>query len=142
MLFRSNTQSSMDKETVRQSVVMSPLSGSDLEFLRGGFSVVDSSVLSWKVSGYVPDVWEGLSDIDLSALIMYLNGAHSNDKILDIMYDNKVFGPISSKNLRELIRKGLKEILELYKISEEEVRMMTWEKLATKTIYKIPKNAR
>jgi len=138
-----DTQPFSDKEAVRQPVSAMPLSGSDIAFLRENFPAIDSSVLIWKASGYVPDAWETLSDADLSALVSYLNRVHSLNKVVDVVYDNKIFGPkISSKNLRGLIRNGLKEMLELYKISEDEMSTMTWGQLSKKTVYRIPKNAR
>lgn len=135
-----DTQSSSEKEVVKQSVSAPSLSGSDIEFLRENFAVIDSSVLRWKASGYVPDTWEDLSDADLSALVSYLNRVHSSTLLLGILYDNKIFGITSSKNLRNLVRRGINEMIEMYKIPEAEIGMMTWGNLATKTIYKIPKD--
>lgn len=134
------TQSFTDRESVRQSVSAMPLSGNDIKFLRENFPAIDSSVLIWKASGYVPDAWEILSDADLSALVSYLNRAHSSKRVVDVMYDNKVFGLTSSKQLRDLVRKGIREMIELYKIPDEEVATMTWGNLALKTVYKIPRN--
>lgn len=135
-----DTQQFSEKETVRQPASVSPLSGSDLEFLREYFPAIDSSVLRWKASGYVPDAWEVLSDADLSALVSYLNREHSADRVVNVLYDNKVFGPVSSKQLRDLVRKGLKEMIEMYKIPEAEISTMTWRNLAMKTVYRIPKD--
>lgn len=136
-----DTQSFSNKEAIRQPASATPLSGSDIAFLRENFSAIDSSVLRWKASGYVPDSWESLSDTDLCALITYINRVHSSTKVNNILSHNMAFGPnVSSKHLRSFVRKGIKEMLEMYKIPDEDVATMTWGNLSLKTVYKIPKD--
>lgn len=136
-----NTQPLTDKETVKQPVSAMPLSGSDIAFLRENFPAIDSSVLRWKASGYVPGSWESLSDTDLCALITYINRVHSSTKVNSILSYDMAFGPnVSSKHLRSFVRKGIKEMLEMYKIPDEDVATMTWGNLALKTVYRIPKD--
>ncbi|MCR4286093.1 MAG: hypothetical protein NUW00_04335 [Candidatus Kaiserbacteria bacterium] len=136
-----DTQSFSDKEAIRQPASATPLSGSDIAFLRENFPAIDSSVLRWKASGYVPDAWESLSDADLCALITYINRVHSSTKVNSILSHDMAFGPIvSSKYLRSFVRKGVKEMIEMYKIPEAEISTMTWGNLALKTIYRIPKD--
>lgn len=138
---QQNAQAPLGKEAVRQSVPTSPLTGGDIEFLREKFSSFDSSVLRWKASGYVPDSWESLSDADLCALITYVNRVHSSIKIKNILSYDMAFGPnVSSRYLRNFVRSGIREMLEMYKISDEEASTMTWGNLAQKTIYRIPRD--
>lgn len=136
---REGIQARRGVDSVQQSAPSSSLSENELMFLREHFLTIDSSVLAWKVSGYVPDAWEHLSDADLSALVTYIN-SYRDSKVMDLLTSNRLFGAASSKQMQTVIRKGIIEMIEMYKIPDEAVPVMTWGELATKTIYKIHRN--
>ncbi|MCF7815560.1 MAG: hypothetical protein K9M10_02250 [Candidatus Pacebacteria bacterium] len=122
----------------RQEIPQHSLSPVEVEFLDKKYGgIFDSSVMEWKMRGGVPKSWRGLSDQHLLALVVYLNGTKSNI-VLNALFDNKNFGMATpTKEFREMVRAGVRELIQSAGYTEAEINEKTWSNLAAETVYKI-----